>query len=1061
MNFGPWISCERMAVLHGGFLLAEKQYHPKTLAALNKSEWGTIGQHVIRAFEESCKIISDPGEKTQWKKKVIAFIWAKVLSFKPDTSGNDVDHKWKSDIFFSVHTMIPNVNYVTLLELVKSLQASELFVQLLMALPPERSVSELKTFADHALNEVSLTDIDFFLDLWQEIMKYKKEQQDEIDSVFAAEACRFLSDVGDEFSQSPKRFKPNNESGVLDSPGICIPGILFDCLQMMVSSIVSLKFKCCALANLAQMLFTTMLSETDYYLPIDLYLQKLAIVISVWNASSEQQSDEKCSVAKVKEAEKVVRSAHTASNYKLSNTTRIFGLQVFSELLHSWSLELKEATDLTAEYTYQRYRMIDCFVCFNKILSSYRSFPDLSEADKECAADVCQTITDFLENLSFPVLEGKAILFAVAVIIIDERMDRYKEVCSVFASASSWASSTEEWISCIERNKVIFTEQNLVLKLIAAVMSEACLGSSNDKLKRIMAVTLDCFSELSVVDQNSILVHIISAYGPKGLCTRTGIPEDFQKELNLSFNCITQSEGDLTITKAASSVARVLLLHPEATLQKACHLAVVNLGAQKLLAEILKNLLAPSAKECSSSVTLGSLLIGCLKEAAWEKLTSDIEVTQFLDFLSSLMQPYESSCPLLCPNDVVKHFVLPHLMENYSNLELSLQILKRALHQDSGKQLTEQWIINTSPFPLVFSLCCLLDGFIKCWQEGSGEVHPPSIETRDLLIYVLEQICSLAEQVAAAFPETRSRSLLWLHRKTENLDWTVRLRLRSIYCGYFKNEVPSTLFEVCKLSDYEWSPLNISEYGQGTGLLAWMECCCSSADVMEEMISSLNVDQKNPDEINMFSKGFLIALVQVMPWCSQNEWKRLAYVVKKLLQKEYLHVPYTLEYVTVMPLLNLRPFACELQFSVLLLRAFQFLCSKSCSDWLPVQGWTYVAKLYSNSISDVLESVKSKCTLQETNEDQNANLAQECIFVFIQLFCHVLHITVMMPEGTTEPLYVLALKVLSQYEAQCMMDNSAIQALTRANEKYFLQSIAEHMKNEEQRTTLLQKISKF
>ncbi|XP_015284368.1 PREDICTED: gem-associated protein 4-like, partial [Gekko japonicus] len=150
------------------------------------------------------------------------------------------------------------------------------------------------------------------------------------------------------------------------------------------------------------------------------------------------------------------------------------------------------------------------------------------------------------------------------------------------------------------------------------------------------------------------------------------------------------------------------------------------------------------------------------------------------------------------------------------------------------------------------------------------------------------------------------------------------------------------------------------------------------------------------------------------PWCSQSEWRRLVHVIKSLLDREVLYVPYSLEYVQHLPLLNFQPFAYHLQFSVLLLRGFQFLCSSSGATWLPGEAWKHVARLYCLSLSDLLGSVKgvARCQWHPTEEK---NMTRELSFVYIQMFCHTLHVAAMLPESTGEPLLLLSLEILSQY----------------------------------------------
>lgn len=234
--------------------------------------------------------------------------------------------------------------------------------------------------------------------------------------------------------------------------------------------------------------------------------------------------------------------------------------------------------------------------------------------------------------------------------------------------------------------------------------------------------------------------------------------------------------------------------------------------------------------------------------------------------------------------------------------------------------------------------------------------------------------------------------------------------------------------------------MDLPQYGPGTGLLAWMECCAISDSLQSTMLSHLSVDQNQLDHMEMFSKGLLVALTQTLPWCSVTQWTRLLRVLRALITSGRLHVPFSLEYVDYLPLLDLRRFSCELRLSVLLLRVLQLLCGASCSHWLSVDGWAHVGRLYSQAVREIINSVRAKLPLAslgapaaststfrgptpscarvksprpsqngptqaggsplmkrepQMEEEVEAVPSQEVLFVLSQLFCHVQHIQVL------------------------------------------------------------------
>ena len=99
--------------------------------------------------------------------------------------------------------------------------------------------------------------------------------------------------------------------------------------------------------------------------------------------------------------------------------------------------------------------------------------------------------------------------------------------------------------------------------------------------------------------------------------------------------------------------------------------------------------------------------------------------------------------------------------------------------------------------------------------------------------------------------------------------------------------------------------------------------------------------------------------------------------------------------------------------------------------------------------------------LAGVNRDRSS--AEEVCFVCIQVFCHLLHVAAMLPpdSGCSEPLVVVALEVLSQYEVLSSADPTPSSVLRRANERHFLESITDNISDKALCGPLLQKLSKL
>ncbi|XP_032119343.1 gem-associated protein 4 isoform X1 [Sapajus apella] len=1055
---GPLNICEETTILHGGFLLAEQLFHPKALTELTKSDWEHVGRPIVEALQE----ISSAAAHSQpfaWKKKALIIIWAKVLQPQPVTS-SDTDTRWQEDVFFSVGNMIPTLNHTVLFELLKSLEASGLFIQLLMALPTTVCCAELERFLEHVSIDTSSEDVAFFLDVWREMMKHRGNPQDPLLSQFSAMAHKYLP-VLDEFPRPPKRLR--------SEPDVCptmpLLAMLLRGLVQIQSRILGTGRKCCALANLADMLSVFALTEDDpQEVSATVYLDKLATVISVWNSDTQNPYHQQALAEKVKEAE---RDVSLTSLAKLPSETIFAGLELMRALLGEWGEELQATLCSSQGTSYDSYRLCDSLTSFSQNLALYLNRASLPEEERQVASELAECVRDFLSKTS-RVLKNRGsqdITASIAMAIIQQKMDRHMEMCYIFASEKKWAFS-DEWIACLLSNRALFREPDLVLRLLETVLDASTTDRAVPKpqIQQVLHSVLECYADLSLPDKNKVLAGILHSWGKKGLSEKLlAYVESFPEDLNTTLNQLTQSASEQGLTKAVASVARLMIVHPEATVKKICSLAVVNLGTHKFLAQILTAFPALRFVEEQGPNSSTTFMVSCLKETVWVKFSTPKEEKQFLELLNCLMNPVKPQgipvAALLEPDEVLKEFVLSFLMLDVEEVDLSLKIFLQTL--EANACLEEYWLQACSPFPLLFSLCQLLDSFSKYWQLPKKK-RRLSLQRKDLAAHILELLCEIVLANAETFsPDAWIKSLSWLHRKLEQLDWTVGLRLKTFFEGHFKCEVPATLFEICKLSEDEWTSQAHPGYGPGTGLLAWMECCCVSSSLSERMLSLLVVDVGSPEEVRLFSKGFLVALVQVMPWCSPQEWQHLHQLTRRLLEKQLLHVPYSLEYIQFVPLLNLKPFAQELQLSVLFLRTFQFLCSQSCQNWLPLEGWNHVVRLLCGSLTSLLDSVRLIQSVSPWAQGQEQDLTQEALFVYTQVFCHALHIMAMLHQEVCEPLYVLALETLTCYETLSKANPSVTSLLQKVNEQRFLKSIAENISPEGRRQTLLQKISSF
>uniref|UniRef100_UPI0037E82D8C gem-associated protein 4 n=1 Tax=Semicossyphus pulcher TaxID=241346 RepID=UPI0037E82D8C len=1118
------------AVLQGAFLLADKLCLPSSLSSLQKADWDRVGHPVLKAVREICGQNEHPTTAAvSWIEKVVCSVWLKLLCKE---TGEDVETSWRENPFFPLQNGLPEVNHVVLLEVVKSLAAAQIFAQFLLYLPQSQVCPELDRLVQHVRSSPTTEeDVRLFLEVWWELWKGRDEKkaggENNIETMFARQFACVSSESSDVTHQSAKRLKLDPSDLPASSPDNDVLRLLLHALKDIKDHISTTDLCLQALSISLDALYTTFLIDSAVVLPAKEKMHILSKVVSI-----REKNGEKLTPEVIREAQRDLRASHTPSQFQPSRVKFGEALKIITELAQFWQNgELLKVCNSSNS----------CYSAFKLEQSVQKVLTALQEAEGPETVHEENILRGLLESLAFPVIESTPeVNSRVSAMIISHRLDNYQDFAVLFASEVSWPACGEHWMDCLEKNQAAFQQPDTLIKLTSTLMSKLHSQSSDViQCRKLMKTIADIFSALSLKDKNKALGEMLtlSSRGFFGRSVPSAVTDGFEQELNMAFNCIIQGRGGAAaavsqgnLNTAVSLVARVLFQNPEAALRSCCHSAVFNKGAFSLMATILQQLPgltgqrgrrdeAQSDEEESEdggkdAVTGSSLLCRCLQEIVNSKLLSANEKEQFLKFLGLLMMPVmteeggERQESFLPPQEVVNVFVLPNLSakgRSCFDTELSLQLLHTALSVDDQEAASSpHWVLDCSPFPLLYVLSQLHNQTLRCWEQPpEGAVQRWSMDTKELLVSVLTTLGQVVGAEVAAAPSTWSRALFWLYNKMEELDWTVRFHLKPVWGEHFKNEAPSALLTVCDLPEQEWSGLELPQYGPGTGLLAWMECCSVSDSLQSTMLAHLSLDQRQPNHVNMFSKGLLVALTQTLPWCSVSQWTRLLRVLKELITSGRLHVPFSLEYVDYLPLLDLKRFSCELRLSVLLLRVLQLLCGSSCSDWLSGDGWAHVGRLYAHAVREMMTSVRAKlplpssaaltvsvstspktpasslsCTTKESlkdpektedsplesqmmEEEVETTPSQEVLFVLSQLFCHVQHIQVMMPGGQSEPLFLSCLEILSHYEAVMAAFPHSSSALESENTRHFFSTITDNLENPEMKAVLQQKIAQL
>lgn len=1043
--------------------MANQLCQPASLSALRKEDWEHVGRPIVQAVTEICgQLCGGNQERLQWRKRILCILWSKILEME---TGEDTDIKWKENPLFPVHNSLPGFNHAVMFELVKSMGFSSIYAELLQCFQAAEQCRELERLVKHVTSESTDDDVRFLLEVWWELMKGRRGELDSLDQIFTNQFTRFAQSSSDFSSQASKRFKPDPDT-------TSILSILFQGLDGIKEFVTSSEWCYFGLSNCLDMLYTSYLLDQAMDLPVEVKLQN--ITRSVYLLKSNKLLEESDLIQAICEAQRDLAATLTPAQNKPNEMTIIQAMQTVLRIICSWKVKgllSMPARDPSA----LAIRLKDSL---SRVLKSLEPLSKILQDHEETALNFKKTLNDLLASSSFTVPESPSAEIArVAMAILDSGLQGFQDLPKLYASKLSQTFSETEWLSCLERNKHAFQQKDLVMTLVVTLIAKCQSDADGKQAKKLKDIIVDIFSQLSLPEENAALSEILGL-SKKGLhgFLPSSVTVGYDEELNMAFNSIIQGGAKSSLSTAVLAVARVAFQNPEATLCRCGHMAVVNLGAHTLLAQILQQLPGlrnsmGDSKEMRNKEQ--NLLCRCLQATVWNKFSSPQEEDQFLQFLSALMEPSitdqtEEKLSFLSPEEVLHAFILPYFTSptsGSSSLEICLRLLQCTLAHISPDEATP-WIMNCSPFPLLYLLGRLLNNCCRCWEQPLEGDAVLSIEYKELLISILTTLGKAVGKEVAVAPSTWSRAVSWIYEKVEELDWTVRFHLKEVWGEHFKYEVPSSLMAVCELSEHEWSSLVLPHYGQGTGLLAWVECCCLSDHIQATMLDCLSLNLLSPEEVNMFSKGLMVAVIQVLPWCTSGEWERLLKVLRELLNSDKLHVPYSLEYVDYLPLLDLRSFARDLRLSVFLLRMFQLLCGSSCADWLPSHGWVHVARLYAAAMRGVLDSVKDKVPLPSTAtsskrpEISNGVLSQEVLFVLTQLFCHVVHVQVMMPEEP-ESLFLCALEILSSYQAVLAAYPKSSTALQAANTRHFLTTISDNVRCTDMRAVLQQKITQL
>lgn len=667
--------------------MANKMCLPSSLSSLQKADWSKVGHSVLEAVQELCGQDELTSQPTDWKQKVVCVVWLKALCGEIE---DDVEAAWKENPFFPLQNGLPDVNRAVLLELVKSVAAADVFAHMLLCLPRAQIVPELEKLAQHVKSSPTREDdVQLFLDVWWELWKGRDERKvrevdnkEDTGTMFAKEFDRVSSKTSG-VSPQAKRLKLDTVEELVPSASTDVLHILLHTLKDIKDSVSSTDVCHKALSVSLDCLYTAYMIDQEDKLPTKDKMHILSKAVGI-----RAEHDGKLSPELIWEVQRDFRAAQTPSQFQPNTMTLGEALDLITDLTQFWlnSTTIKLGDGVNVSYSAFRLEQ-----SVNKVLAAQNKACS-SEAMCETDENVTKinTLRSLLKSLTFPASQTTPETEAeVTMTIINHQLDDYQNFALLFVSEESWASSNEHWLDCLEKNKTVFQRHDILISLTSTVMGKLQSENSDvNQVKKLIKVTADIFSALTLEDKNKSLEAMmqLSTRGFFGHVVPTDVTTGFEKELNMTFNCIIQGGGGASaadsqnnLSTAATLVARVAFQNPEATLRSCCHAAIFNKGAFSLMAKILQQL--PGLREQTGGINESeksqndypceekkderdvSLLCRCLQNTVKKKSLSSGEKEQFLKFVDLMMSAdgEERSCGFLTQQEVVNVFVLPYL----------------------------------------------------------------------------------------------------------------------------------------------------------------------------------------------------------------------------------------------------------------------------------------------------------------------------------------------------------------------------------------------------------------
>lgn len=185
-----------------------------------------------------------------------------------------------------------------------------------------------------------------------------------------------------------------------------------------------------------------------------MYLDKLVIVIFVWNLDMQNFYYQQVLVEKVKEVEWDVSLILLV---KFFSEIIFVGCEFLYCLLWEWGEELQVVFCNSQGISYDSYWLCDSLIFFSQNVMFYLNCISLFKEERQVVFELVECVRDFLRKMSM-VLKNRVledIIVFIVMVVIQQKMDCYMEVCYIFVFEKKWVF-LEEWVVCLGSNRVFF-----------------------------------------------------------------------------------------------------------------------------------------------------------------------------------------------------------------------------------------------------------------------------------------------------------------------------------------------------------------------------------------------------------------------------------------------------------------------------------------------------------------------------------------------------------------------------------------------------------------------------